>query len=118
MAPSPSPPRPPIPKALRDAHKPGVAVTVILDLDKSQRTERYRSADFLADAGIPTYIDAQHAIAHNKVMLIDGTTLVIGSFNFTGGAPGEKRGEGAGPARYQQLLQRYRENIEVTQKHS
>ncbi len=27
--------------------------------------------------------DALHAIAHNKVLLIDATTLVTGSFNFT-----------------------------------
>ena len=35
------------------------------------------------NAGIPTYIDAKHAIAHNKIMIIDGTTLITGSFNFT-----------------------------------
>jgi len=28
-------------------------------------------------------IDAQHAIAHNKVMIIDGETVITGSFNFT-----------------------------------
>ncbi len=44
----------PIAKALRDAHKRGVAVTVILD--KSLRSERYSSADFLAHAGIPVFI--------------------------------------------------------------
>ena len=61
-------------------------MTIILD--KSQRTEKYSSADFLAHAGMPTYIDAQHAIAHNKVLLIEGTTLVTGSFNFTRAAWG------------------------------
>jgi phosphatidylserine/phosphatidylglycerophosphate/cardiolipin synthase-like enzyme len=71
----------PIAKALVDAHKRGVKVTVVLD--KSQRGERYTSATFVANAGIPTYIDAQHAIAHNKIMIIDGTTLITGSFNFT-----------------------------------
>ena len=44
-----------------------VAVTVILD--KSQRTKQYPTAAFLAHAGILTYIDAQHAIAHNTIML-------------------------------------------------
>jgi phosphatidylserine/phosphatidylglycerophosphate/cardiolipin synthase-like enzyme len=34
-------------------------------------------------AGIPTFIDAKHAIAHNKVMVIDGATVITGSFNFT-----------------------------------
>lgn len=46
----------PIAKTLRDAHKRDGAVTIILD--KSQRTETYSSTDFLAHAGIPTYIDA------------------------------------------------------------
>jgi len=28
-------------------------------------------------------IDAKHAIAHNKIMVIDGETVITGSFNFT-----------------------------------
>jgi phosphatidylserine/phosphatidylglycerophosphate/cardiolipin synthase-like enzyme len=71
----------PIAKALLNAHKRGVKVEVTLD--KSQRTEKYSSATFLFNAGIPVKIDAQHAIAHNKVMIIDGETVITGSFNFT-----------------------------------
>jgi phosphatidylserine/phosphatidylglycerophosphate/cardiolipin synthase-like enzyme len=71
----------PIAKALLDAHKRGVRVHVILD--KSQRTEQYSSADFLANQGLPTTVDAHHAISHNKVMVIDGETVMTGSFNFT-----------------------------------
>ena len=71
----------PIAKALLDAHKRGVQVQVILD--KSQRSEKYSSADFLANQGVPTMIDATHAIAHNKVIIIDGETVLTGSFNFT-----------------------------------
>jgi phosphatidylserine/phosphatidylglycerophosphate/cardiolipin synthase-like enzyme len=71
----------PIAKALVEAHKRGVQVQVILD--KSNRTEKYSSADFLHNMGIPVCIDAQHAIAHNKVMVIDGRTVITGSFNFT-----------------------------------
>ncbi len=67
----------PIAKTLLDAHKRGVKVEVILD--KSQRTEKYSEADFLVNVGIPVRIDAQHAIAHNKVMVIDGATVVTGS---------------------------------------
>jgi len=40
-------------------------------------------ARLLDYAGIPVWIDAQHAIAHNKVMIIDGNTILTGSFNFT-----------------------------------
>ena len=71
----------PIAKALVEAHKRGVKVEVLLD--KSQETEKYSEADFLVDMGIPTKIDDKHAIAHNKVMVIDGSTLITGSFNFT-----------------------------------
>jgi phosphatidylserine/phosphatidylglycerophosphate/cardiolipin synthase-like enzyme len=71
----------PIAAALVDAHKRGVKVEVVLD--KSQRTEKYSSADFVAHAGISTRIDDKHAIAHNKIMIIDGRTVITGSFNFT-----------------------------------
>ena len=53
---------------------------------------KYSSADFVNNAGIPTYIDAKHAIAHNKIMIIDGATLITGSFNFTKAAE-EKNAE-------------------------
>ena len=71
----------PIARALVDAQKRGVKVQAILD--KSQRKEHYTEADFLLHAGVPTYIDAKHAIAHNKIMVIDSRTILTGSFNFT-----------------------------------
>src|SRR5664280_1508809 len=64
----------PIAKALVDAHKRGVKITVILD--KGQKTAKYSSADFIAHAGITTLIDDKHAIAHNKVIVIDGLVLI------------------------------------------
>lgn len=51
----------PIAKALMHAHQRGVTVTAILD--KSQRTEKYSSATFMHNQGIPVWIDAAHAIA-------------------------------------------------------
>src|SRR5262249_34657345 len=71
----------PIAKALIEAQKRGVAVHVLLD--KSNVTAQYSSATFLTHAAIPVAIDSHHAIAHNKVMIIDDTTVVTGSFNFT-----------------------------------
>jgi phosphatidylserine/phosphatidylglycerophosphate/cardiolipin synthase-like enzyme len=71
----------PIAKALVDAQKRGVKIQVILD--KSQRKEKYTEADFLLHAEVPTFIDAKHAIAHNKIMVIDSHTILTGSFNFT-----------------------------------
>ena len=76
----------PIAKALTDAKKRGVNVQVILD--KSNLTGQYSSADFVAHANIPTYIDSKHAISHNKIMVIDGKTTLTGSFNFTKAAEG------------------------------
>ena len=71
----------PIAKALLEAHRRGVEVHVILD--KSQRTEKYSSATFLFNEGVPVAIDDQHPIAHNKVIVIDGARVITGSFNFT-----------------------------------
>jgi len=79
-----------IAKALLDAHTRGIRVEVILD--KSQKSQSYSSATFLYNAGIPTKIDSQHSIAHNKVMIIDGETVITGSFNFTKAAE-EKNAE-------------------------
>jgi phosphatidylserine/phosphatidylglycerophosphate/cardiolipin synthase-like enzyme len=80
----------PIAKALLGAHKRGIKVEVILD--KSQRNDKYSSADFLANSGILTKIDEAHNIAHNKVMVIDGEIVITGSFNFTKAAE-EKNAE-------------------------
>ncbi len=82
----------PIIKALIAARDRGVAVTVILDRShlekKNYRTGRYMrkpspALEAFYTAGIPTYIDDRYLIAHNKVMLIDGATIVTGSFNFS-----------------------------------
>ena len=71
----------PIAKALVEAHKRGVRVEVILD--DADVKDKYSEADFLRNMGIPTLIDAKHQIAHNKVMVMDGRTVITGSFNFT-----------------------------------
>ncbi len=71
----------PIAKALVDAKKRGIKIEVILD--KSQQSQKYSAADFVAHAGIPTNIDSVHTIAHNKIIIIDKNTLITGSFNFT-----------------------------------
>ncbi len=69
----------PIARALAEAKERGVHIQVILD--KSNRTARYSGADYLIHHGIPTRIDAAHAIAHNKVMIIDDAVVLTGSFN-------------------------------------
>jgi phosphatidylserine/phosphatidylglycerophosphate/cardiolipin synthase-like enzyme len=71
----------PIAKALVDAHNRGIKVRAMLD--KSNKTAQYSSSTFLFNAGVPTFIDAKHAIPHNKVILIDGKTIITGLMNFT-----------------------------------
>ncbi|MDY0882328.1 phospholipase D family protein [Dongia soli] len=80
----------PIAKALADAYRRGVDVKVILD--KSQATAKYTGATYLQNAGVPVAIDYKVAIAHNKVIVIDGSTVITGSFNFTKAAQ-EKNAE-------------------------
>lgn len=71
----------PIAEALVEAEKRGVDVEVILD--KSQETAKGSDAEWVAESGIPTYIDGAYKIAHSKVMIIDGKEVITGSFNFT-----------------------------------
>lgn len=63
----------PIAEALVEAHRRGVDVAVIVD--KSQNSERYSVMSLLSEANIPLYVDYCCAIAHNKVMVIDGKKL-------------------------------------------
>jgi phosphatidylserine/phosphatidylglycerophosphate/cardiolipin synthase-like enzyme len=105
----------PIAKARLDAHKHGVQVQVILD--KSQRSEKYSSADFLANQGVPTLIDANHAISHNKVIVIDGETVITGSFNFTKAAQ-EKNAENLLIIRDPAVAAQYTQNWDAHRQHS
>ncbi len=105
----------PIAKALLNAHKRGVKVEVILD--KSQRTQKYSSATFLYNQGIPVKIDAQHAIAHNKIMIIDGETVITGSFNFTKAAE-ENNAENLLVIHDGKLAERYTKNWQEHERHS
>ena len=105
----------PIAKALVDAAKRGVKVQAILD--KSQKGEKYSSATYLANSGLRPMIDSAHAIAHNKVMVIDGHLVVTGSFNFTKSAE-EKNAENLLILHDSVLAARYTENWQNHLAHS
>lgn len=72
--------------ALVAAKKRGLDVRVIADQEQeaSIATSLVR---YLAEHGVPVWLDGQHAAAHNKVMVIDAgrpdAAVVTGSFNFT-----------------------------------
>ena len=71
----------PIGSALVAAARRGVHVTVLLDA--AQTSEHRGEPQYIASHGVPVLVDSRHAIAHNKLILIDGRTLITGSFNFT-----------------------------------
>jgi phospholipase D len=78
----------PILQALAEAHSRGVDVQAILDKtdDPAERAggkTHPGGARFTASASIPTWIDDSVAIAHNKVIVIDGHLVVGGSYNYT-----------------------------------
>jgi phosphatidylserine/phosphatidylglycerophosphate/cardiolipin synthase-like enzyme len=105
----------PIAQALLNAYKRGIKVEVILD--KSQKTGKYSSSTFLMNARIPTYIDAHHAIAHNKIILIDRSVVITGSFNFTKAAE-EKNAENLLIIRSKELVKPYLDNWQYHRNHS
>ncbi len=104
-----------IAKALVDAKKRGVAVSVILD--QSLENEPNGEANFLSHADIRTLIDGQHTINHNKAMIIDNETVITGSFNFTTAAE-EKNAENLLIIQDKTLAERYTENWYVHAAHS
>jgi len=104
-----------IAKAAADAHRRGVKVRAILD--KSQRSEKYSELDFLARAGVSTKVDDKHAIAHNKVMVIDGETVITGSFNFTKAAE-DKNAENLIIIRDRKLAELYAKNWREHEAHA
>lgn len=105
----------PIAEALIAAHRRGVRVEVLLD--KSQLHGKGSKLDMLADAGVPVLIDKKHAIAHNKVMIIDGVTVLTGSFNFTNAAE-DKNAENLLVVRDKVVAGKYRNNWNRHSKHS
>jgi hypothetical protein len=105
----------PIAKALVDAYKRGVEVRVILD--RSNDREGHSAVKFLEHEGVSVMIDSQHAIAHNKVMVIDGDTVITGSFNFTRAAE-ERNAENLVVIHDDALAKQYCENWRIHPAHS
>jgi phosphatidylserine/phosphatidylglycerophosphate/cardiolipin synthase-like enzyme len=75
-----------IAEALIRARGRGVEVVLIADYEQTYQIETSVVRD-IADAGVPVLLDAQHASAHNKIMVIDGGSadcaVITGSYNFT-----------------------------------
>lgn len=70
--------------ALAHAASRGVAVKVLLD--KSNRNDNRSAKEILLHQNIPLRFDAPSGIAHNKIMIIDETRVISGSYNFSAAA--------------------------------
>jgi phosphatidylserine/phosphatidylglycerophosphate/cardiolipin synthase-like enzyme len=67
--------------ALAAAHDRGVKVRAIFDKDATG--DKYSGATYCSHHNIACFTDGEHPIAHNKVIILDGQTVITGSFNFT-----------------------------------
>jgi phosphatidylserine/phosphatidylglycerophosphate/cardiolipin synthase-like enzyme len=105
----------PIAAALRQAHLRGVKVRVVLD--RSQQTGLYSVGTYLTNAGIPVRVDHAHQIAHNKVMVIDKSITITGSFNFTKSAD-ERNAENLLIINDQAIAKLYSDNWLIHWNHS
>lgn len=74
----------PIVTALVSAKRRGVDVRAIVDRSQLEedRSDTY-AVGRLASGEVPVLVDTVPGLMHNKVMIVDGATVVTGSFNYT-----------------------------------
>lgn len=106
----------PIAEALIEAKKRGVHVDIVLD--RSQEQEAYSDLPLFLQQGLAPLVDIHHAIAHNKVMVIDRRILITGSFNFTHQAEMENAENLLVIKGHPELVSAYRENFTLHKSHA
>ena len=99
-----------------DAKLRGLHVDIVLD--HSNEKEEHTEMAFLIEQGLAPTIDPVHAIAHNKVMVIDHRTLVTGSFNFTNQAENENAENLLVLKHHPALVAAYRANFAAHKAHA
>ena len=105
-----------IAQALVEAKLRGVHVEIVLD--HSNETEAHTDLHFFLQEGLAPLIDPHHAIAHNKVILIDGHTVITGSFNFTEHAEHSNAENLLVLKNYPDLARAYRQNFAAHKEHA
>jgi phosphatidylserine/phosphatidylglycerophosphate/cardiolipin synthase-like enzyme len=68
--------------AVLDAHRRGVTVRMVTDNEHGLEDDDSTIPQFVA-AGIPVVDDSRTALMHNKFMIIDGSVVWTGSWNYT-----------------------------------
>ena len=106
-----------IARALAAAHARGVRVELVAD--RTQALELPGSAvPALVRDGVSVWLDGNFAAAHNKVMIIDESTLITGSFNFTVAAQKHNAENLLLISGKPELIRAYRSNWLAHQAHS
>ena len=103
--------------ALVRAHQRGVQVHVLLDAHAQPHYPPVSAVARLVAAGLTISLDAQHAWAHDKVMLLDGEIVITGSYNWTVAAE-QQNGENLLVIRDSRLAGVYAENWRHHAHHS
>jgi len=67
---------------------------------------------------IPVFIDDKHAIAHNKIMIIDNRVVITGSFNFSTAAETKNAENLLVLEDMPDLIRAYRDNFQHHLRHS
>ena len=106
----------PLTYALVDAKKRGVEVAIVLD--KSHEVDKYSDLKIFLEQGMNPLIDAEHAIAHNKIVIIDKKVVITGSYNFTNQAEGENAENVVIIKGHPQIAKMYRDNFLAHKAHS
>ncbi len=105
----------PIADALIRAHNRGIYIIVLLD--KSQLKARASKMKELVRNGLMVHVDRAHAIAHNKVIVIDKKYIITGSYNFSKAAE-ERNAENLLILQSNELAQKYLQNFELHLQHA
>lgn len=69
----------PVARALIDAHDRGRDVQVIVD----RSSAKTKQVGELRAAGVTVLVDSRHKIFHDKFVVVDGSAVETGSFNYT-----------------------------------
>lgn len=105
----------PIAEALVKAHQKGIKVELVMD--KSERQEGFTPAHVLHNAGISVWLDGTHAVMNNRLMIIDGKTVLTGSYSFTA-ASENMNAENMIIIHSPELAKRYKDNWLIHRNHS
>ena len=101
--------------ALVKAKERGVTVSVLMDKKKSRYKKSLRNR--LAKGGVSVYTDGEHFLYHNKVMIIDRSVVLTGSFNFKADAE-TSNAENLLRLRSTELARKYAEDWQKHRKHA